>query len=195
MVIASRAILKSMQYDLKKFINAVLFFAEKVDKLGITKLNKLLYYVDFEHFRLYGRPVLGDRYRRMEQGPVPELSYSTFNANFRDNQDSSLKELIDVVPETVFSFKRSKIIAKSHPDLSIFSKSEIDILKQVVEKWHNVNAREIVGQSHLERPWKETPDLAVIDYKLALDQQGSISHEYANYREKEDQMLEDALSA
>ena len=61
-------------FNFKKFVNAVLFFAEK-DKIGITKLNKLLYYSDFEHYRLYGRPIIGDEYVKMGQGPVPERAY------------------------------------------------------------------------------------------------------------------------
>ena len=40
-----------------KLINAILFFAERTRALGKIKLFKLLYLLDFEHFRKTGRPV------------------------------------------------------------------------------------------------------------------------------------------
>ncbi len=124
-----------MEYSPEKFLNAILFFAHNVSKLGITKLNKLLYYSDFEHYRLYGRPILGDQYIRMERGPVPQASYAVFNANFEDSEDSSLKEAIEVRGENFFSrqfnnaYERKSIIPKREADLSYFSKSEIETME------------------------------------------------------------------
>lgn len=183
-----------MRYNLDKFINATLFFAHRVKGLGITKLNKLLYYSDFEHYRLYGRPILGDKYLRMEHGPVPQTSYSTFNANFREELDDSLKNVIELRHETLISFERKAIYPKQEPDLSVFSKSEIDVMEDAAKEWNEATAKEMSERTHLESPWKETPELSIIDYKLILGGIDSISREYAEYREKEDQLLEDALT-
>ena len=46
-----------------KLINSILFFAEHTRALGKIKLFKLLYLLDFEHFRKTGRPVTGMEYR------------------------------------------------------------------------------------------------------------------------------------
>ena len=182
-----------MEYNLQKFINATLLFASRVKKLGITKLNKLLYYSDFEHYRLYGRPILGDRYIRMEHGPVPSISYSAFNANFTNEEDSSLKDAIAVRPETVISVNRKRIVPKREPDLSFFSPSEREVMEKIAERWREATAQQISTQSHIERPWRETPELEVIDYKLALEGPDSISREYIQYREQEDKELESVL--
>jgi len=40
------------------------------------KLSKLLYFVDKEHLLSYGRTVIGDRYIKMEFGPVPSSGYN-----------------------------------------------------------------------------------------------------------------------
>ena len=184
-----------MKYNFKKFVNATLFFAHRVKRLGPTKLNKLLYYSDFEHYRLYGRPILGDRYLRMKQGPVPDTSYSIFCANFREKIDYSLKDAIEIRRETLFSFTRNTIHPKREPDLSVFSESEIKIMEEVAEKWSDATARKISNQTHLEEPWRETPEHEKIDYKLTLKQPNSISREYAEYREEEDRLLESLLEA
>lgn len=188
-----------MKYDLEKFINATLFFAKKVKKLGITKLNKLLYYSDFEHYRLYGRPIIGDVYIRMEQGPVPKESYSIFTA-FRSGADNYLQKVIYLRPELVSSLnsnpvKRDTIVPKpkSKVNLSIFSKSEIEVMEKMAFVWKGATAKTASEQSHLEKPWKETKS-GIIDYKLALEQSDAISRDYAEYREEEDRLLESLLS-
>ena len=188
-----------MDYNLDKFKNAILFFAKCVDGLGITKLNKLLYYSDFEHFRLYGVQILGDQYVKMGKGPVPSLSYATFNANFSTNEDSTLKDTIDVQKETwiesILGRERvmKRIIPKHEPDLSVFSKSEIAVMQEIATKWKSATASAMSFQSHLESPWKDTEELGVIDYKLALNGD-SVSRKYVEYKEAEDQLLESALS-
>jgi len=180
-------------YDVEKFKNAVLFFATRVGNLGITKLNKLLYFSDFEHFKRYGRPILGDRYVRMEQGPVPSISYATFNANFRDKQDDSLRDAFDVRAESVFNYSRKTIFGKREPDLDVFSSSELEVMRIVAERWCSATARAVSDQSHLEKPWQNTPELGEIDYKLALDD-NSVSRDYVDYREAADRLLEGVLS-
>jgi len=184
------------KYNLDKFINATLFFVKKkVKKLGITKLNKLLYYSDFEHYRLYGRPILGDNYKRMEHGPVPKRSYNIFNENFKNNTDDSLKNAIYLRLEEFSYDKETKVIvAKRKPDLSFFSKSEIDVMENVAFIWKDVMAETATYQSHLEKPWKETPKFQDIDYKLALnDSPDSVSREYLEYQEKEDLLLRESF--
>ena len=182
------------KYSVEKFINATLFFAERVEKLGPTKLNKLLYFSDFEHFRLYGRPILGDQYIKMEQGPVPQSSYNLFNANFRDNIDSSLKQSFEVEPELTLTFWRKCIKPKQTADLSVFSESEIKVMEGVAEKFKDSFATDLSRKSHDEKPWKDTPAMSVIDYKLGLDQPDSLSTDYAGYHEEQDKLLEKMLN-
>ena len=60
----------------EKYRNAILFFASRIQNgtLGKLKLMKLLYYLDFDFFEKYGRPVTGDEYLRFENGPVPRMA-------------------------------------------------------------------------------------------------------------------------
>jgi uncharacterized phage-associated protein len=180
------------QYDFEKFKNATIFFASRVKCLGITKLNKLLYFSDFEHYRLYGRPILGDKYTRMERGPVPSLSYAIFNSNFNDQTDDSLKDFIGI-KNVIWGYPMKKIIAKKDFDPTVFSKSEIEIMTKVANDYAYCTASDLSKKSHSEKPWLETPELETIDYKLALSEPDSISKNYAEYREKEDEELEDIL--
>src|ERR1700732_4509384 len=58
-------------YDREKLVEAVLFFSQNVKKLGKVKLFKLLYFLDFEHYRDTGRSVTGMEYVAWKMGPVP----------------------------------------------------------------------------------------------------------------------------
>lgn len=55
----------------EKFIQAILYFAHNVAALGKVKLFKLLYLLDFDHYRQTGRSVTGLEYRAWKMGPVP----------------------------------------------------------------------------------------------------------------------------
>lgn len=67
-------------HERQKLVEAVLYFATNVKKLGKVKLFKLLYFLDFEHFRDTGRSVTGMDYVAWKMGPVPEVLYSELSA-------------------------------------------------------------------------------------------------------------------
>src|SRR6185312_16523260 len=58
----------------KKFANLILYVCKEseADKaFGRTKLNKLLYFADFGHFRDHGQSISGEEYMAIQNGPVP----------------------------------------------------------------------------------------------------------------------------
>ncbi|MDE1975295.1 MAG: SocA family protein [Patescibacteria group bacterium] len=181
-------------FNAKKFINAALFFAER-DTIGITKLNKLLYFSDFEHFRLYGRPIIGDEYIKMERGPVPERAYSIFNSNFRDKQDDSLSGYFEVKPRRILDFTEKTILPMRKADVSCFSQSELDVMGRVSEQYKGKTAAALSGKSHEESPWKKTDLFQKIDYRLILDDADglSVSKEYVDHRDEQAEELADIL--
>lgn len=189
--------MKPTKYNTKKFINCVLFFAKKTDpqRLGILKLNKLLYYIDFEHYKKYGRPILGDIYIRMDHGPVPSFSYSLFNAAFRDKTDDLsskvLRDYVEIRPSKVKDFKINTIHPKNKNfEKSLFSESELKIMEDVALRYASKSGATMSKETHKEdTPWSKTPRMQRVDYDLILDKD-SISKEYIDYWTKEEKALE-----
>lgn len=184
------------KYNTKKFINSILFFAKKTDpkKLGILKLNKLLFYADFKHYKKYGRPIIGDIYIRMEYGPVPSFSYSLFNMAFRDKEnDETSKELrgsLKLRQSRVLNFNLNSIHARKDFDKSLFSESELEVMESVASKYASVRGTAMSKETHKEdSPWSNTPEMQIVDYNLALDKD-SVSKEYIEHRRKEEKALE-----
>ncbi len=183
-------------YNTKKFINAVLFFAKKTDsrKLGILKLNKLLYYIDFIHYKKYGRPILGDIYIRMEHGPVPSLSYNLFNIAFRDQGgDAISKELrnsINIKLTLVKDFSIKAMYPRKDYDKSLFSESELEIMGDIASKYYSKTGTTMKKETHREdTPWSKTLPMHKIDYDLILGK-NSVSKEYVSFWREQEKELE-----
>jgi hypothetical protein len=64
-----------VQFDKPKFkrlVHYVVWRAGKHDWFGVTKLNKVLWFVDARAYTLTGQPITGETYTRGEFGPVPK---------------------------------------------------------------------------------------------------------------------------
>ena len=146
--------------NLEKYVNAILFFLESVHNLGRTKLYKLLYFLDFDHYEKYGEPVTGEAYQNKELGPVPVHAEEVINKMEEDG-------LIDVVPEQVIDFTRHKFVVKVHHDPKVFLPTEIEMLCEVAEKWAHHTANEIVSATHGEAPWIATARDEIMPYPYA----------------------------
>src|SRR3989338_5150775 len=122
---------KTSKINEKKYRNAILFFAKKVQNgtLGKLKLMKLLYYLDFDFFEKYGRSVTGDEYLRFEYGPVPHMGEKILK------QMSGKEIRITKRKVAVGLNDQMHIEALKDFDLSFFTKEELLMLEEVADKW------------------------------------------------------------
>lgn len=139
-------------FSFEKFANMATFFAEK-QKPYITKLNKLLFYADFLHFKYHGVSISGTTYNRLQYGPVPER-YNT------------LFESIPAI-EMVENDYGIKAITNRSIGGSTFTESEFTILQMVSEKFIAMNAKQIADYSHQEKCWIEVEHNEKIPYSYA----------------------------
>lgn len=149
-----------MKINNEKYRNAILFFASNVPNLGRVKLNKLLYFSDFDHFEKYGEPVTGETYQNDELGPVPMHIEQII-------REMESEEQAEVVAEAVIDFVRYHLVPRIHYNPRIFKPSEMEILSAVSEKWGHHTAKELVIASHGEAPWLATRNGETIPYALA----------------------------
>ncbi len=147
------------KFNLLKLYNAILFFArEGVVK---TKLNKLLFYADFKHFKEYTVSITGVQYIHLIYGPVPD-NYEMYYASLLSR--NSLQIIEEIYPN---GYIGEIIKANKAPDLGIFSTSEIRILASVTEDFKGYTARQIKERSHKEEGYQNTIDRQMISYKYA----------------------------
>jgi len=150
--------------DLEKLYSAILFFCKE----GVlkTKLNKLLFYADFKHYKGYAISITGARYAHIPFGPAPD-NYDIYYGAL------SSQKAIQFIEE-IYPAKRGGepvvgeiIKAVKKPDLSLFAASELRIMASVQEDFEKYNAREITDFSHKEVGYQETEEGGTISYDYA----------------------------
>ena len=84
-----------MDFSREKLINAIVFFLKTTKFCGKIKLFKLLYFLDFLHFKQTAMPVTGLRYYAWEMGPVPRDLFFELN-----NPGEDLAKCVYIQKET-----------------------------------------------------------------------------------------------
>lgn len=167
----------------EKLINAIIYFAQNTKYCGKTKLLKLLYFLDFCHFKQAGMSVTGLDYFAWEMGPVPKILFDELSGNMRPDMKDTLNEL----PAEKFQ----QIRPKKEFDDKYFSKRELKLLKDISFIFCDAKADDMVESTHLKNePWdrtlKEKGKFQKIDYMLSIDSEiGSLSHDEAKERVEE----------
>lgn len=148
-------------FDLELIKNIILYILE-FHVTFKTKLNKLLWYIDFVHFRKYAVSVTGNSYTHSQYGPTPD-DYDLIIGIMLKSGLIGKNEVIahDGVREQL------KYIATS--DKSMFSKEELDTINFILEKFKDFNCAKISDYSHDEIPYKKTAEGEKISYKYAED--------------------------
>ena len=156
----------SLPIDREKYKQAVLYFVAHCNNsyLGKTKLNKLLYYLDFISYRDRQNPVTGDSYRHLQYGPVPALVDEIISELKDAGSLAVTPVLYDNDSKKTFDFQQLK-----EPDTSAFDDYEANLLKQICQRFELWETNQIVDQTHLEAPWVYSQPYDLVDYELADD--------------------------
>jgi hypothetical protein len=154
----------SIDSPLARFRELIVYVAqlsESDDKFGATKLNKLLFYIDFMAYRHFGKSITTQRYQKLPNGPAPRAVVPILN---------KLEAEKAVVTQQMQHFNKTqkRTIALRDPDLDVFSPREIDLINFVVRKFANHNATEISDQSHKFAGWILADVGEDIPYEVSL---------------------------
>jgi len=146
------------RFILEKFVNAILFFCHPPQ--WKTTINKFLFYADFKHFRSRSRSITGARYAHAPFGPCPDKFEHLFV--WLADQGS-----VDISEVTGKDYAGEKIRALTKPDMNVFTRSEIQVLRQVKEKLGGMTAKALSDLSHGERGYTQTKSGELISYRYA----------------------------
>lgn len=127
-----------------------------------TKLNKLLFYADFLHFKNHGVSISGSPYLAFQRGPVPE-HYEWIKADLVEAGDLE-SEWIDWGDGG-----GERLCPSRDADLSGFGDSEIETIQLVAEALGHKSGKYLQDLSHQEKAYEQTTFRAMIPYGFALD--------------------------
>ena len=155
----------------EKLIQAMIYFASHTQACGKVKLFKLLYLLDFTHFRSTGLSVTGLEYHAWRMGPVPVRL-----ADEWENLESDMAEAIQIRPEQVYNYRRETVVARTHFDDAYFTKRELRLMGELATQYRDTLSASMIDVTHAEngawaRVWEGGEGFnKPIDYELSLEE-------------------------
>lgn len=129
----------------KRLKNLFLYVLGKIGETYQTKMNKVLFYIDFLSYRERGMAISGLAYNAIEFGPVPQRWDRVYSA-------------FDEVEERLRLVQNQECVsleAACEADMSGFTEQEVAIIDEVCAKVKNMTSRAISKMSHEEPAWKK----------------------------------------
>jgi hypothetical protein len=146
----------------RRLAEAVLYIAHRYASasfFGLVKLNKTVWRADFDSFAERGQPVTGRQYQRLPQGPAPVEMLPVLN-------EMQVAGLIRIERCRVFDLDERRPVAIAQPNLTLFSRSDIDYLDRAIATYWDKTGRETSDISH-GVAWKSRSDGEPMPYELA----------------------------
>ncbi|HEY1203436.1 MAG: Panacea domain-containing protein [Bryobacteraceae bacterium] len=140
----------SFDFRADKFASAVAFLVERRPGLTKKQICKLMYYADKTHLLRYGRPITGDTYYALEQGPIPTRGLNAMNEAGRVPADDEALRAYGKLEGWEFRIYRGA-------DLKAFSRTDIAVLEEIDRKFGGCPAWRLERMTHREPAWKKAP--------------------------------------
>ncbi|WP_121567354.1 Panacea domain-containing protein [Petrotoga sp. Shatin.DS.tank11.9.2.9.3] len=121
--------MKTIDNKTKLFNLILLYISYFKDFDGIKKLNKLLYFTDFEYYEKFSKSITGYNYIKYQRGPVIE-NYSEIIKEMENNKlvRRGKKEVLGL--NKIYTVSRIKNMVE--PDLDLFEKEELEVIRYVL---------------------------------------------------------------
>lgn len=160
-----------------KLEELILYISRKSENdiyFGKTKLNKILFTIDFNFYGMTGKSVSGEVYVHREHGPVPQRMKTILDRMLSEKR-------IEIQDNLLYSQKQQRVIAKENPDLSKFTEDELRFIDVCIETLKNYTGTQLSEWTHTLRPWLNTLNEEEIPYhaifglkKLPVEREGFI---------------------
>lgn len=144
-----------------RFQQLVLLIANSplVNDLGMTKLWKLIYFIDTALLRSEDRSLTESDFIKYPHGPVPSRGEKIIKQMRNDG-------MIEVVQDQYHGHRINRVIAKIPANEQTFSESEHHIITEVLQHYGRQTAAYLSELSHREPAWHYAGDLQKLSPSL-----------------------------
>ena len=153
------------EFNLEKIKDTILYIISSSSIVLKTKLNKLLWYIDFLYFKIYSVSLTGCTYVHLPYGPIPN--------NYDDIINLMMHEGLLEKNEIMFNKKKGivgeQLVPRVKIDKTKFSDDELNVINFVLAHFKDFSCGDITDYSHKEKPYKHTKDQDEVSYELAKD--------------------------
>lgn len=153
-----------LRYDEGKFTELLLYVAGRLrdDRAGgATKLNKVLFFAEFTHFRRHGAVISGCEFQKLAHGPAPRQLVPVRKRLVAAGE-------AELRTEDFLGRPQHRLVPLRPADVSVFTSEERQTIDDVLDQLAGLNGREVSELSHEEPAWRLTEEGETIQYGAAL---------------------------
>ncbi len=125
-----------------------------------VKLNKILFFSDFDAYAKFQKPITGMSYQKLPQGPAPKALVALREEMLQD-------AVVRFERRAVHDWHRERAIPLREPNRLLFSAEEIAIVDKWVRFFWNKTATYVSNYSH-GKAWKIVRQGELIPYEAAF---------------------------
>ena len=112
------------------------------EKLGATKLYKILWFSDKRSYLETGQSITGEKYVKLKRGPAVKPG------------EEIIKQLIDDGKITEYKGNMRAFTSQSRPDIEALTKKEVEIIDTVGDAIVDGHTAQSIGKFSHDRVWK-----------------------------------------
>jgi len=151
--------------DDRKLTELVVLLASRSQSdplFGSVKLNKLLFYCDFLAYAALGKPITGQQYFALANGPALKRKTTLWHTMEKKKDIAVRRE------DTRFNTQRETTLALRNPDVTVFSSPELDLIYRVLVNCKDMDGNDLSELSHRFPGWELAREKEPIPYTVAL---------------------------
>ena len=142
----------NFRFDERKALAAILYISGKLiernqvskeAKPDMHRISKILYFADRKHLVRYGRPILGDHFVAMKDGPVPSKTYDLMKAIKGESPFCNAENF-----KASFEVKGFMVHPKQAADMDEFSESDIECINESLQENQDLTFGQLRDKSH-----------------------------------------------
>jgi len=143
------------EFDPEKTVAAALYIVSKnLPELTMAKLFKLLYLSDKDHLVRYGRPITGDSYVAMKDGPVPSNLYDLFKEMRGEPSSPAAILLSKNIREENSKYQYPRLVASGTIDQTQLSVSDVAALDRILFEFGRLTFLRLRSLTHETPAWE-----------------------------------------
>lgn len=153
-----------VRYDRVKFTELLLYVADRLrgDRAGgATKLNKVLFFVEFTHLRRHHAVISGCEFQKLPHGPAPRQLLPIR----RELLAAGEAELVE---EDFLGRPQQRLLPRRAADLSVFTAQDLASVDDVLEQLGGMTGTQVSELSHHEPGWRLTEIGETIPFATAF---------------------------
>jgi uncharacterized phage-associated protein len=154
------------QFNEKKGVEALTYIASRWPGVTAFFAAKTLFFAEKLHLNKYARPIVGDTFIAMPNGPVPSTLYDFIKGQLYEAGDpEAIREALSIQRDPF-----PRITARREADREALSESDIECLDTAIAFCSHSSFALLSSLTHRERAWMEAPVNGAMDYEAMIDE-------------------------